>query len=108
MLRESNVLRYMTNMLMPEPITQAIARAWPLIRQTSRSSLRSIAEIIWTRSPAQLVGADPLRIAALVRDAAVGHGHDPVGHGGDGGVVGDHDDRGAQLAAHGVDRLQHH
>ena len=109
MPRESKVLRYMTNMATPEPITRAMARAWPLIRQRSRSSLRSRARDHGRAHQHQLVGGGRrFAVAALVRDAAVGHGDHAVGHVGDGGVVGDDDADGAELAVDALDRLQHH
>src|SRR4051812_10087995 len=92
-------------LVMPLASTIAMVATWPLRRATSRSSLRSSAEI--SMSPAEIPGPGGAVDEAFTLHAAVAERDDAVGDVGDGCVVGDDGGGGAQLAVDLFDDLEH-
>src|SRR5262245_23538655 len=124
MMVDSDMIKVAT----PQAMTRQMASAWPFMSQTSRSSLRSSADIMSsvvvgerrgssppsvlplphkgggrrerksTGSPRQVVGRHLLGVVIDPADLAVGKVDDAVGHAGDDRVVRDHRRGRAQLA----------
>ena len=102
---ESTADKLATKPPMPLATTSAIVSAWLHMRRRSRNSLRSSACIAFTTTVPPT--ARSWVVALDARDAAVAEVDHAVGHAGDGGVVRDHDRRGAELAIDARDDLEH-